>query len=129
MAIDVTDILTQLREQVAPTLHATTITDLTKMTDMPVEVSWPDETGTSGETRRVIAVVVENSGDPEVPTLRLICGMNYDTEQPTAEEAQEALDHWHDAPKAPDFSQLDQRAMQRDPANQYYPTDDDLGIG
>lgn len=80
MAINVTDILTQLREQVAPTLHSTTVTDLTKMTDMPVEISWPDQTGTSGETRKVIAVVIENSGDPEVPTLRLICGTSYTDE-------------------------------------------------
>lgn len=91
MAIDSNDILSAL-SHTAPELDA-----------LPVEVSWPDQNGKGGETRRVIAVYIQNSGEPEVPTLVLICGTTYDMPQPTAEEVQEALDHWHDAPKPPNW--------------------------
>lgn len=45
--------------------------------NMPVEVSWPGEDG-SGEVRKPVLVVIENSGDPEVPTMRIICGTTYE---------------------------------------------------
>lgn len=79
MIFNPSNILTEL-QKVAPSLGARVLSDLKALEDMPVEVNWPDQDGTGSETRRVIAVSVENSGTPEVVTLRLICGKNYEEE-------------------------------------------------
>lgn len=75
------------------------------LTDIPIEISWPSDNG-SGETRKPLYVVIENSGEPEVPTLRFGCGLSYDdSNQPTQAEAQEALKVRNDFPNPPDFGE------------------------
>lgn len=73
------------------------------LTDIPIEISWPTDSG-SGETRKPLYVVIENSGEPEVPTLRFGCGLTYDdSDQPTQEDAIEALKTRNDFPNPPDW--------------------------
>jgi hypothetical protein len=108
MGITATDILKELRDKVASSLGSHILEDVSNLEVMPVEVNWPDQGGKSGETRRVIAVHVENSGSPEVPTLRLICGEIYD--EPEVEGLTDGF--------------VDNRAFPGDPVNDSMPPQD-----
>lgn len=78
MAINSSHIVMKLRNSVSPTLGTEDLKELKALHDLPVEVYWPDEDNRGGETRRVMQVSIENSGTPEKPTLRLICGRDYE---------------------------------------------------